>query len=82
MYENLVEFVSNLLGVEKELAEDNIINLKAKNEIILEERELEGKTEEWAYLEEYYNAEKNIAEKLIRLRDSRNIKKISGFDKK
>ena len=48
----------------------------------LEERELEGKTEEWAYLEEYYNAEKNIAEKLIRLRDSRNIKKISGFDKK
>lgn len=30
MYENLVEFVSNLLGVEKELAEDNIINLKAK----------------------------------------------------
>ena len=82
MYENLVEFVSNLLGVEKELAEDNIINLKAKNEIILEERELEGKTEEWTYLEEYYNAEKNIAEKLIRLRDSRNIKKISGFDKK
>ena len=74
--------MSNLLGVEKELAEDNIINLKAKNEIILEERELEGKTEEWAYLEEYYNAEKNIAEKLIRLRDSRNIKKISGFDKK
>lgn len=82
MYENLVEFVSNLLGVEKELAEDNIINLKAKNEIILEERDLEGETEEWIYLEEYYNAEKNIAEKLIRLRDSRNIKKISGFDKK
>ena len=82
MYENLVEFVSNLLGVEKELVEDNIINLKAKNEIILEERDLEGKTEEWIYLEEYYNAEKNIAEKLIRLRDSRNIKKISGFDKK
>lgn len=82
MYENLVEFVSNLLGVEKELVEDNIINLKAKNEIILEERDLEGETEEWIYLEEYYNAEKNIAEKLIRLRDSRNIKKISGFDKK
>lgn len=82
MYENLVEFVSNLLGVEKELVEDNIINLKAKNKIILEERDLEGKTEEWIYLEEYYNAEKNIAEKLIRLRDSRNIKKISGFDKK
>ena len=82
MYENLVEFVSNLLCVEKELVEDNIINLKAKNKIILEERDLEGKTEEWIYLEEYYNAEKNIAEKLIRLRDSRNIKKISGFDKK
>lgn len=82
MYENLIEFVSNLLGVEKELVEDNIINLKAKNEIILEERDLEGETEEWIYLEEYYNAEKNIAEKLIRLRDSRNIKKISGFDKK
>ncbi len=81
-YENLVKFVSNLLGVENEFVENNIINLKAKNEIILEERELGDKIEEWVYLEEYYKAEQNIAEKLIRLRDSKNIKKISGFDKK
>ena len=81
-YENLVQFVSNLLGVNGEYVEENIINLKAKNEIIIEERENGEKLEEWVYLEEFYNAEKNIANKLISLKEGRNIKKINGFDRK
>lgn len=81
-YENLVLFVSTLLGVNGEYVEENIINLKAKNEIIIEERENGEKLEEWVYLEEFYNAEKNIANKLISLKEGRNIKKINGFDRK
>lgn len=81
-YENLVQFVSNLLGVNGEYVEENIINLKAKNEIIIEERENGEKLEEWVYLEEFYNAEKNIANKLISLKEGKNIKKINGFDRK
>lgn len=81
-YENLVQFVSTLLGVNGEYVEENIINLKAKNEIIIEERENGEKLEEWVYLEEFYNAEKNIANKLISLKEGRNIKKINGFDRK
>lgn len=81
-YENLVQFVSTLLGVNGEYVEENIINLKAKNEIIIEERENGEKLEEWVYLEEFYNAEKNIANKLISLKEGKNIKKINGFDRK
>ena len=81
-YENLVQFVSTLLGVNGEYVEENIINLKAKNEIIIEERENGVKLEEWVYLEEFYKAEKNIANKLINLKEGRNIKKINGFDRK
>ena len=81
-YENLVQFVSTLLGENGEYVEENIINLKAKNEIIIEERENGEKLEEWVYLEEFYNAEKNIANKLISLKEGRNIKKINGFDRK
>lgn len=81
-YENLVQFVSTLLGVNGEYVEENIINLKAKNEIIIEERENGEKLKEWVYLEEFYNAEKNIANKLISLKEGRNIKKINGFDRK
>lgn len=81
-YENLVQFVSTLLGVNGEYVEENIINLKAKNENIIEERENGEKLEEWVYLEEFYKAEKNIANKLINLKEGRNIKKINGFDRK
>ena len=74
-YENLVQFVSTLLGVNGEYVEENIINLKAKNEIIIEERENGEKLEEWVYLEEFYKAEKNIANKLINLKRRQKYKK-------
>lgn len=33
LYDNLINYVSNLLGIEPEITEDEIINLKAKQEI-------------------------------------------------
>ena len=77
MYENLLSFVSDLLGVGKEQIEEEIINLKAKEEIYLEERE-DGR---WIYLNNFYIAEKNIAEKLTSLDKAKNMKEIKSFKK-
>ena len=77
LYDNLIKFVSNLLGVEEEQIEDAIINMKAKEELIIEDRQ----KDEWVYLPSYYQAEKNIAEKLIALDTYKNIKEIPRFKK-
>jgi len=70
--ENLVEFVISLLDVSTETIEDNLINLKAKDEIIIEKRE----ETEWIYLESFYKVEKEIALRLIRLEEAPNMKEI------
>ncbi len=70
--ENLEEYVSNLLGVPKEEIENNLINLKASGEIVIEERE-EG--EEWVYLESFYKTEEQIAQRIIKLDKAQNLKK-------
>lgn len=75
IYENLLKFVNELLRVKEEEIEDVLINMKAKEELIIEERE----NEEWVYLQAYYQAEKNIAEKLITLDQYTNMKKIDRF---
>ena len=77
LYENLISFVSDLLGILKEQIEEEIINLKAKEEIYLEDR-IDG---EWVYLDNFYIAEKNISEKLLALNNTKNIKKIKNFKK-
>ena len=77
VYENLLKFVHELLGVREEEIEDVLINMKVKNDIVIEERE----GYEWVYLYQYYQAEKNVAEKLIQLDKYKNIKKISKFEK-
>ena len=77
IYENLVSFVSDLLDIGKDPIKEVIINLKAKEEIYLEERE-DGK---WVYLNNFYIAEKNIAEKIMALQNAKNIKEIKKFDK-
>ena len=83
LFENLVEFVKNLLGVSEDLIEENIISLKAKGDIIIEDRKIdEEKLEEWVYIDYYYNAELNIAEKIIKLDKAKNVKKINSFEKK
>ena len=76
-YEGLIEFVKKLLNVNENDIEDSIINLKAKEEIVLEERD----GEEWVYLFQYYNAEENVARRLIELNEYKNIKKIDRFEK-
>ena len=75
--ENLIEYVRNLLGVSTEEIEDSLINLKAKGEIVEEERE---KGEIWVYLESFYKTEENIANKMIALDKSKNIKYIKDIE--
>ena len=77
IYENLIDFVKQLLNVNEDDIEDVLINMKAKEEIVLEERE----EHEWVYLQTYYRAEQNIAKTLIELDNYRNIKEIDKFEK-
>lgn len=78
LYENLIQFVKDLLNVSEVMIENNIIFLKTKNEIVLEDRE----NQEWIYLYNYYIAEKNVAESLIALDNYLNVKEISNFEKR
>ena len=73
---NLIEYVISLLDVTTEAVEDNIINLKAKDEIYVETRD----NSEWIYLENFYNVEKEIATRIIRLDKSKNVKKIEHIE--
>ena len=77
IFENLIKFVSDLLDIEEEQIEEEIIDLKAKEKIFLEERE----KKKYIFLDCFYIAEKNIAEKLIALDKTKNIKKIKEFKK-
>ena len=74
--QNLIEYVISLLDVTTEAVEDNIINLKAKDEIYVETRD----NSEWIYLENFYNVEKKIATRIIRLDKSKNVKKIEHIE--
>ncbi len=74
--ENLIEFVISLLDVTSENVEDNLISLKAKDEIIIENRD----EIEWVYLENFYKVENEIALRLERLEKAPNMKKIENID--
>ena len=74
--ENLIEFVISLLDVTTENVEDNLISLKAKDEIIVEKRE----GTEWVYLENFYKVEQEIALRLVRLNNAPNMKKIEHIE--
>ena len=74
--ENLIEYVISLLDVTTEAVEENIINLKAKEEIVVEKRD----DFEWIYLENFYSVEKEIATRIIRLDKSKNVKKIEHIE--
>ena len=75
--ENLKEYVKQLLGVSDEIIEQEIINLKVNNDIVIEDRE----GEEWIYLFTYYKTEEKIAERIIKLNNAKNIKKVSNIEK-
>ena len=77
IYDNLINFVKQLLNVSENDIEDILINMKTKEDIVLEERD----DNEWVYLKQYYTAEKDIARRLIDLDNYKNIKRIDKFDK-
>lgn len=74
--ESLLTFVQDLLGIEKDIIEDSMIDLKVKGEIVLEKQDDDI---ERVYLQPFYKAELNIAERLIGLDNTTNIKKVSKF---
>ena len=76
--DNLIEFVINLLDVSSENVEDGIIDLKAKDEIV-EEKGEDGYI--YVYLSTFYNTEEEIAEKIRKLLNAKNMKKMTSFDK-
>ena len=75
--QNLEEYVVNLLNVTIDEVEDSIIHLKAKGEIVIEEREDEV---EWVYLESFFNTEMAISNRLIKLDNAQNFKKVKGIE--
>ena len=75
--ENLISFVRDLLGVEEEYIEEQLINLKAKQEIFIEKQD----KNEWVYLDTFFKCEQNIADKIVALDKSKNIKGIKNLDK-
>ena len=86
---NLITFVTKLLRVSEDDVLDGIKDLRAKEQIKIEQREeiatTDGKTElciqEWIYLIEYYKTEENIARRILSLEEADNIKKITNFKK-
>ena len=76
--DNLIKFIVELLNIDKSYIEDSIINLRTKKQIVLEKRE----DVEWIYLYQTYKAEENIAEKLLTLLKSKNVKKIDNIKEK
>ena len=75
--ENLIEFVTKTLEVSENEIEDNLINLKVQEEIVIEIRE-DGIS--WIYLYPLYKVEQNISEKLFALKEARNFKFIKDFE--
>ena len=73
LYDNLIKYEQDLLRVDINNIEEVIIQMKAKEEIVLEDRP-DGK--EWVYSKNFYEAEKNIAEKIVVLRNADNVKRI------
>ena len=75
---NLIRYVTTLLGVSESDVKDGIKDLRSKEKIKVEERDSENT---WIYLYDFYKAEMNIAEKIISLQESKNVKKLIKLDK-
>ena len=75
--QNLIRFMIELLVIPEELIENELIELRAQNRIVIEKRD----EIEWIYLYEYDKAERNIAERLLLLNQAKNIKHLPKIDK-
>ena len=78
MKQNLITFIENLTGTNKDNIENGLINLKVRQEIVIELRD----DLEWVYLYPFYKAEQNIAEKIKLIIESKNIKRVKDLNKK
>lgn len=74
--ESLYDFVIATLDVTTEIIDNNLIDLQATEEIVIEQRD----DEEWIYLAIFYNVEAEVATRLITLKKSKNMKQIKGID--
>ena len=74
---NLIEYVKQLLGVNDAVVEDGLINLTVNDEIVIEDRD----GEEWVYLYSFYKAENQIAQRITKLNNAKNVKKVSNIEK-
>ena len=75
--ENLIQFVISLLDVMSENVEDGLIELRANDEIVVEERNDE--TGIWIYLSNFYYTEQEIVLRIKRLQSSANVKRIKNI---
>ena len=75
--ENLIEYVKQILGVSEEIIEEGLINLKANEDIVIEKRD----EEKWVYLYSFYKTENEIAERIIKLKNTKNVKKVGNIEK-
>ena len=75
--ENLIEYVKQLLNVTEDSIKEGLINLKVNNEIVIEDRN----EEEWVYLYNFFKTENQISERIMKLNNSKNTKKISNIEK-
>ena len=76
--ENLITFVEELLGVSSDRIKNCLIDLKMLNEIVVEKQDEDT---ELVYLQAFYKAEINIAEKIISLNNTENAKEIKNLKK-
>lgn len=74
--ENLIQYVEQILEVERENIINHIIALNMAEEIVIEKR---GE-EDWVYLYPFYKAEKNISDRLALLKNCENVKYIKKFE--
>ena len=75
--ENLIDFVKSLLNVDEDIVDDNIVKLKLEDEIIIEKRDNE---QEWIYLYNFYKAEEDVANIILRLDNYKNVKRIKNIN--
>ena len=80
--ENLITYCVDLLKVSEEEIEENLIEMKVKNQIV-EEVRIDSNAGEatWIYLTPFYQAEENIATRLSILSKANNMKYIEHMDK-
>ena len=73
---NLITYVVNILGVANSDVENGIKDLRSQEKIYVEERFTDDGEETWIYLRDFYRAEVNIVNQIMRLSQAENIKKI------